>query len=361
MKKVVFSVCLLFVMKVISAQNLKFLETTHEFYHIQEIGGKVSCQFLYTNVSDSDIIIQMVSSDACSCLSFNWDKKPIAPNDKGNISVTLNPKNRKGMFAFPLNVLTVEKGVTHIYQLTVKGYIVPKPTTKEEEYPMMEGHLRYKTNQKRYVMHREQSIVDTMFFYNVWDSMMTFTMGYLPPSIKIIYLTSSLKPKGEGILVFTFDAKIKNDWGNVWDKFIMQTNDPERPHKTFYLTAEIYENFENWTPEQRANAPHIYTENNVFDFGTDTSGKNIQCTFAIKNTGKSKLIIYKVKTSCGCTTPKLIKTELEPNEILPVEALFRTSGKTGSQFRTIDIITNDPDQPKLILQIKGVLMDVPKK
>lgn len=361
MKKIVLSICLCFIINIFYAQGLKFVETTHEFYHIQEVGGKVNCQFLFANLSSSDINISNVSSAACPCLSFEWKQTSIKPNDKGTVTVYMDPLNRKGMFAYPIQVTTLENGKSVNYELMVKGYIVPKPQTKQEEYGMKEGNLRYKTNQKRYIMHREQVVYDTINFYNEWDSVMTFTYSSLPPSIKISYLTPSLEPKGEGILAFSFSAKVKNDWGNVWDRMEMFTNDPDRPKKTFYITAEVYDDFSVWTPEQRANAPHIYYDTDEFNFGTDTSGKDIRCTFTIKNTGKSNLLIHKVKTSCGCTTPTLIKTELVPNESVPVDALFRTGGKTGSQYRTIDIITNDPDQPKVTLKIRGTLIEVPKK
>ncbi len=361
MKKIVISICLLFFISSFYAQVLKFVETTHEFYHIQETAGKAACQFLFTNTSSDDIKISQINSTACPCLSFDWKKSAVQPNEKGNIHVYVDPSNRKGMFAFPIQVTTEENGKTETYNLMVKGYIVPIPKTKQEEYGMKEGNLRYKTNQKRYIMHREEIVYDTLHFYNEWDSVMTFSYQSLPANIKISYLTPFLKPKGEGILCFSYDASIKNDWGNVFDRFFMYTNDPDRPRKTFYISAEVYDNFKVWTPEQRENAPHIFTEKDEYNFGTDTSGKDIKCTFTIKNTGKSTLMIRKVKTSCGCTTPTLIKTELAPGESIPVDALFRTFGKTGSQYRTIDIITNDPDQPKLTLQIRGNLIEVPKK
>lgn len=359
MKRFLFLAVLFGISNAFFAQSLKFVETSYEFYHIQEVAGSVQCQFLFTNIASKDVSIKSVNSNACPCLSFAWKQGAITPGNKGTITVTVDPRGRKGMFAYPLTVVVLEDKKEVSYELMVKGYIVPKPQTKEEEYSMMEGHLRYITNQKKYVMHREQIITDTFRFYNVWDSVMTFEPTKLPSSIKVLYCTPSLNPKEEGYVVFSFDAAAKNDWGPVWDRLFVLTNDPDRPEKTFYIIADIYDNFSAWTPDQVKNAPHIYSEKTEYDFGTDTAGKIISYTFTIKNTGKSKLLIHKVKTSCGCTTLQQIKPEIEPGESVPVEAVFRSQGKSGSQLRNIDIITNDPDQPKMSLFIKGNLLEVP--
>ena len=84
---------------------------------------------------------------------------------------------------------------------------------------------------------------------------MTFTTGNLPPSVKVLHLTKSLQPKKEGIFVFSFDAKIKNDWGSVYERLFIVTNDPERAQKTFYIIAEIYDDFESWTENKKQTLP----------------------------------------------------------------------------------------------------------
>lgn len=359
MRKIFFLITFLSISSLSFTQSLKFVETTHEFYHVHEVNGTVEHQFIFTNISSNDVKIKTIVSNACPCLSFTWKQGDIASKAKGNVTVTLEPSNRRGMFSFPFTVVVEENKKEVNYDLVVKGYIVPKPQTKEEEYSMKEGNLRYKTNQKKYIMHREEVLTDTFHFYNDWGTTMTFKAVDLSPSIKVSYITPSLEPKGEGVVVFTYDANVKNDWGNVFDRLFVETNDTIRGRKTFYIIAEIYDNFGAWTEEEMKNAPHIYSEQTEYDFGVDTVGKTITHVFTIKNIGKSNLLIRKVKTSCGCTTLQQIKTELEPGETAPVEVVFRTHGKRGRQLRNIDLITNDPDQPKISLFIKGDLIEVP--
>ena len=54
--------------------------------------------------------------------------------------------------------------------------------------------------------------------------------------------------------MFSFDAKIKTT-GSVYERLFIVTNDPERATKTFYIIAEIYDDFESWTDEQKQTLP----------------------------------------------------------------------------------------------------------
>jgi hypothetical protein len=90
-----------------------------------------------------------------------------------------------------------------------------------------------------------------------------------------------------------------------------------------------------------------------YQFGTVKEGENVEHTFTITNDGKSTLYIRKVKGSCSCTVVQPEKHELAPGESTTMKAIFRTHGKTGGQTRTSDVITNDPERPKVTLILKG--------
>jgi len=64
-------------------------------------------------------------------------------------------------------------------------------------------------------------------------------------------------------------------------------------------------------PEVDENAPVFEFMEEAFDFGNDIiDGEKKTHTFMFTNTGKSPLIIEKVKASCGCTTPNWPKTPI---------------------------------------------------
>lgn len=344
--------------------QLKFSEMYYDFYTIHEKDGVVSHNFLITNLGEQEVkIISATSSNPA--LRLELERKSLKKYDKIRLKATLNPTGIRYSFRVPFTVTALCGKDTLKYDLKIGGYIQPAPTTKEEVYSMQEGNLKYKNNTVTIrTMHRNQVHIDTIWFYNVWDSVMTFRPGSIPSAVKILNLTRSLKPFEEGYVVFSFDASVKNDWGFVYDRFTLLTNDPEpKDHnnsKTFYINADIYDNFGSWTPEQMKNAPHILIDEEEFNFGQCTEGEYINHEFTITNIGKSPLVIHKVKTSCGCTTSDLEKDTLQPNESTKIKARFSTYGKKGGQVKEIYIITNDPDQPKVTLKIMGKVLEKPK-
>jgi len=87
------------------------------------------------------------------------------------------------------------------------------------------------------------------------------------------------------------------------------------------------------------------------DFGIIAHRKVADCTFEFLNTGKSLLIIYEVKTSCGCTVPEWTKEPIRPGKkgLLKIkyDAAF-----PGVFHKTVEVIYNGPDSP-FSLEING--------
>ena len=338
-----------------SGQKLEFDKTEHHFRQIKETNGEVKCVFFYENKSKSPIIIVAVENTNRSSVRITAkNNDTLQPKGKGEVSLTLNPRNLSGNFEHTITVKTIEGGKNHDYLLKIKADIEPRPRTKQEIYPMKEGNLRYKTNSKNGLKLTPATVlVDTFFFYNEWENTMTFSQGNLPASIEILYLTPKTAPLEEGILVFRFNAEVKKDWGFIHDILTIRTNDPEGPDKKFYISGEIYDDFASWTPQQKKNAPKIKMSEEDYKFGTVTEGENVEHTFVITNVGKSTLHIRKTKAACGCTVGRPEKNELAPEESTTIKATFRTRGKTGNQSSPIDIITNDPERPKITIKLSG--------
>jgi len=346
---------------VVSAQKLGVDKTEHNFQQIKETDGDVSCSFTYENKSKVPVVVVSAESNNRN-VRVVFKRDTLLAKGKGEMLVTFSPRGMSGNFEHTITVKTVEEGKNYDYPLKIKANIEPRPRTKEEIYGMMEGNLRYKTNSIRYSdLHPNSVIIDTFFLYNVWGDTMTLSAGPLPTCIEIVNMPKELAPQEEGNIVFKYSAAAKNDWGNVYDRFIINTNDTARGGKTLYITGEILDDFSTWTPKQLADAPKATFENIEYHFGTRTEGDEVAHDFVITNTGKSILYIHKLKQSCGCTAVNPEKNELQPGESTVIKVVFRTRGKKGNQKPTIDVITNDPTQPKITLALVGMVNPKPNE
>ena len=87
------------------------------------------------------------------------------------------------------------------------------------------------------------------------------------------------------------------------------------------------------------------------DFGTLPFKKEAACTFEFSNTGKSALIIFDVKTSCGCTVPEWTRKPILPGETGWLKIKY-DAASPGLFHKTVEVIYNGTGSP-VSLEING--------
>ncbi len=105
--------------------------------------------------------------------------------------------------------------------------------------------------------------------------------------------------------------------------------------------------------------PEITFKTITHDFGTfpEENGK-VSCVFEFTNTGKTDLVLQKVRASCGCTTPEWTKEPVKPGESGVVKATYNASGRPGSFSKTITVTSNAGEKR---LSIKGEVIPKAQK
>jgi hypothetical protein len=162
-----------------------------------------------------------------------------------------------------------------------------------------------------------------------------------------------LKTNEKGLLIIAYDAKLKNDWGFVVDRFGLTQNEKQISGSGITVSATIEENFDSLNDTQKAQAPKIDLPSENFDFGEVKEGDLVEKEFDFTNAGKSDLIIRKIKASCGCTTVEPADKVIKSGKSSSVKASIRTNGFSGRIAKTINIITNDPESPSITIRITG--------
>lgn len=104
-----------------------------------------------------------------------------------------------------------------------------------------------------------------------------------------------------------------------------------------------------------AGEPNIIFEEYLYDFGQADRGETITHIYKFKNSGKKKLIISKVRSSCGCMAALLSDKEIPPGGTGQVEVKFDTGRRRGKQMHTVYVHSNDPDEPLVKLNLSGTV------
>jgi len=333
---------------------IKFDKTVHDYGKIKEEAGKVKCRFTFTNTGNDTLKIINVKP-SCGCTAAEWTKTGVLPKKTGFIDAVFDPDHRPGPFDKGIAV-TTNAPDNPMINLVIKGEVLPKPKEMTDRYPVVVGNMRMETSQFNFGNTKNTEIrTDTLNIINVWNRPMTLSFKDFPPYLTAKAIPETLKPNKEGIIILDYDVAKRNEWGYVFDRLMLYTNDSLQPNKTINISQNITEDFANMTAEQMAVAPKIKWDNTTFDFGTAKQGDKVECTFVFRNEGENDLIIRKVKASCGCTATNPEKTVLKKGEESKINATFNTAGKSGKQYKSITIISNDPVNSTTMLSIQGTL------
>lgn len=357
MKKVVLGLIALFCMVNMGAQQAKpsfsFTETLHDFGDIKEAKGKATYQFSFTNTGGQPLVIHNVRA-SCGCTTPTWSKQPIAPGGTGFVKATFDPKGRPGNFNKTITVTANTATPNTILRIT--GNVIEREKTTEDIYPRAIGNLRLKSSHISFTrIDPKGSKTEEIEVINSSEESLSIAFDRVPEHITIEAVPATLKAGEKGKLVATYDASKKNDWGFVYDQIFIKFNDKIDYKNRLSVNANIQEDFNQWTQEEKDNAAKITVDNKIFDFGTIVQGEKAKHIYSITNTGKSDLIIRKVKASCGCTAVKPEKTTIAPGEKIEIVAEFNSSGKHGRQNKSVTVITNDPMASNILLRIQGTV------
>lgn len=338
---------------------ISFKEMVFDFGVIKEQDGIVTYNFEFVNSGKGPLIINRVIA-SCDCTTTEWTKEPLVPGAGGSLKVAFNPKDKLGRIDKTITVFSNAENPTVVLQ--IKGVVQEKPKTLEEIYNRILGDFRFKgTNLSFGRVFVDKIKTDTIEFICMANEPTKIGCKISGlPYLSVNFVPETLKPKEKGFMIVALDAKKRNDWGLVIDRFHLTQNDKDIDGGLITVSADIEENFSILTEEQRTNAPKMEVADPNYDFGEVEEKQLVQKEFAFTNTGKSDLIIRKIKASCGCTMVEPADKVIKPGQTSIFKASIKTEGFSGRIAKTITIITNDPISPTVAVRMTGTV-NHPKK
>ena len=97
----------------------------------------------------------------------------------------------------------------------------------------------------------------------------------------------------------------------------------------------------------------IEAEDLEFNFGQiKEADGNVQHIFKIKNVGTAPLVVTRVMSSCGCTTPKFSRDPIAPGKTGTITVVYNPTGRVYPFVKTVSVYSNGKEGP-LVLTIKG--------
>ncbi len=331
--------------------KISFNELTHDFGKFKEADGKVTYKFEFINTGGGDLIIQNVSA-SCGCTAPRWTREPVAPGAKGYVAATYNPAGRPG--AFRKYVTVISNSNSGSVRLTIAGEVEAKPRTIEDDYRYAMGPMRLKSNHLAFGNLKNTAKTEKeLEVINNSQEDVSIAFLRVPKHVVITMEPAILKAGQKGVIHANYDAPMRNDWGFVIDRMSLEINGTTERNYSLVVSANIEEDFSALSEAELAKAPILSVDDAEFKFGKINQGEKVEHVYVLTNSGKSDLLIRKVKASCGCTAVQPEKKVIAPGESVNIRTVFNSAGKVGNQNKTVTIITNDPKKSKMILWVKG--------
>ncbi|MEO8269995.1 MAG: DUF1573 domain-containing protein [Aureliella sp.] len=100
-------------------------------------------------------------------------------------------------------------------------------------------------------------------------------------------------------------------------------------------------------------------EESTHDFGNVPRGAHVEHEFVLSNKYQENLHIAQVKSSCGCTIPRIEKPDLKTYEKGAIICEFNTRSFIGAKSAVVTVVFNAPYYGEMQLMVKGkILSDI---
>jgi hypothetical protein len=326
-------------------KSLQFREEIFDFGTVNEDGGPVTHEFVFTNTSGRPVKILTVHA-SCGCTTPAWSKETIAPGKTGFIQASYNPKGRPGYFNKSLTVTTDLEQSQLILQ--IKGQVGASTAATLSDYSASNGNWKLKAGSFNMgkVYKRDEFIVKEFQIANGGTKDITFTGKVVSPAyIKVDVVPKIIAPGAKGNIKVSYNGKLKNQYGFQSDNVEIHTDDEVSPVKSFSVYATLEDYFPPLSNEELAKSPQLQLSIGSLDFGRINTNASATREIPFTNTGKKELIIKSLQGNCTCIETSASKRSVKPGETSSIKIKFSPQDRSGTQQKAVTVYSNDPKNP----------------
>ena len=110
--------------------------------------------------------------------------------------------------------------------------------------------------------------------------------------------------------------------------------------------------------DTQAGAAKMELEKTEWDFGQKWSGEPCTTEIKISSVGTAPLKILKIDKTCGCTGALPNRNEIPPGESDKIVLTYNTNKDKEEVSQSITLQTNDPEQPRVQIRVKGIVKKI---
>ncbi|MCQ2254364.1 MAG: DUF1573 domain-containing protein [Bacteroidaceae bacterium] len=289
----------------------------------------------------------------CGCTQVTYPKKNIAKGENFTITVTYDAEM---LGHFQKDIAMISDQFENPYYLTVKGNVVTNPITQSMEESngaaVMIGKIMLSRDNVEFAdTYQGDRIQDRITITNGDTKPINPQIVHVPQYMTAQITPNIIQPGKQGVITFTLNANMLPRYGLTQTSVYLAAfpGDIISKEKEILVTAIKLPSLQ--LSESQRNRVPVLT---LSDSGISLD-KALKGDLVLGNKGKSPLVISTIQSFTPGLNITLNKTTLSPGEttILRVKGTRKNLKDLDSkQQPRILIITNDPNNQKLILEVK---------
>ena len=293
---------------------------THNFGQI-EWKHPASAQYVITNTGDQPLVLTEVDP-SCACSVVQWTQTPIAPGDKGIITVEFDAK---ALGHFDKSIAVYSNAQPDLAYLHFTGEVVREIKDFTKTYPYLIGQIRIDKNEIDFPdTHRGAKPVIRIGVVNLSDRSYEPVLMHLPSYLDMKVEPSVLQKGERGLITLTLNTEKLTDLGLTQASVYLSrfTGDKVSDENEIPLSAILLPDFSGMTDTDRANAPVIRLSETDIDLSALLAKKNkVKHDIQLTNTGRSPLQISKLQVFNPALGVSLKKSVLQPGETQSISTI----------------------------------------
>ena len=312
----------------------------------------VTATFEFKNKSHRHLKISEVRPD-CQCTSIEFPKEQIGSGDNFQIRMTYDAR-QLGHFEHQAAIISNAPGKP-LY-IRMKGVVLADYQDVSGTYPVEMGDLRLDKDALEFDdVNKGFEQVQELHIYNNGTSVYQPNLMHLPSYLSAVVVPERLAPNRAGKITVTLHSDKLHDYGLTQTAIYLAGNpgDKVSPDHEISVSAVLLPAFVEKTAEERLRAPKLQMSKQSIDIAFDGKKKKTD-VIELTNQGQTELDISSLQMLTGGLTVSLGKSKLAPGQStkLKVTAMRDELLKVKRRPRIL-MITNDPDQGKIVININA--------
>lgn len=338
--------------KVTAQPTLSFDQTTRQMGTVLW-QTPATATFTLTNKGTAPLRITNVRTD-CGCTATEWTTTPIAPGGEGTVRATYNAE-LLGHFNKGLAVYT-DQSSEPIYLTLVGTVALENFTPSASDFPVAMGEYFLSTDNVEFDdVNKGDVPVQTISLLNASRKSYRPELMHLPSYLSASYDPAVIQPGRSGRILLTLASSELSNMGLTQTSIYLSRFPGDRVSKEteINVSTTLLPDFIA-TASSAALAPRCTLDSTHIRLVLPEKKKKATGQIVLRNTGRTPLDISALQVYNPGIGVSLGKQRIQPGE---EEKLKITVSRASSYFkgrRRILLITNDPDNPKVVVDVEIV-------